>query len=353
MGYYQRMASSIILFLTIFLYVRPGNTSEIATEQSPNPSKLSKLQVPLSLIQNLWEKDNLSYDDTSKHHITKELREFNGFLYQFSMFIDSPKVDPHIFKPYFSYLTQAHYKQKIISPITMRIWAKNKSSHIEFYQGTYEISFKSLYQLPSMRFHLLTIAKESFKNFPSDVGIYLFDIGSKKSSIALSSICRNEYQLTNEATGLEDLLGLKNKSPVQLKATESQKKTRRKAPSPRIKTTSPTISALSGLNTSKKGLSVSSMPEIPPMPSIEISSNYSTPYQSPVEKESLSSSLLQSSANKKLKRVQLTLLGEEIEALLNAIHKPTEESFTPQNVDAAQNITNALEQEIQEEPREE
>ncbi|OJX03718.1 MAG: hypothetical protein BGO76_00130 [Caedibacter sp. 38-128] len=344
---YQRMVNRIILSLILFLYIKPGNTSDIATEQSPNPTKLCRLTVPLSLVQKLWENNNLFYDDASKHHITRELREFNGFLYQFSMFIDPTKSDPHIFKPYFSYLTKARYKQKIISPITMRIWAKNKSGNIEFYQGTYEISFKSLKKVPPMRFHLLTIAKESFNSFPSDVGIYLFDVGSKKSSIALSSICRNEYQLTTQATILEDLLGLEIKSPVQSKAIESQKKTRRKAPSPKLKTSSPTISALSGLNSSKKGLSSSNMPEIPPMPSIEISQNYSNFNQPTVENERLSESLSQSSFRKRPKRAQLTLLGEEIEALLNAINNPTEENLTNQNVVPIQSITNALDQEIQ------
>ncbi len=279
----------IINIFILFLSVHALKASDDVSE--PDPKKLALLQIPLSVLQGLWADKNLVYDEASRHHITKELRGFEGFFYQFSIFVDSTKNDPELFKPYFERLANSRYSSKKILPMIMRIWSKGANGKTEFYQGTYELNHTGL---PPFRFHLITISQEKFAEFSQGTGIYLFEIASKKSSIALSEICRAEYTLSTVATKLEDLLGEKIAgSKIHKRKKRSFKSERKQNES--IKS-----------NEEQK-------PDTQPVSSAQV-----------LSLSDLTASDLISSRNSSPQRthnVRYSLLGEEIEDILNEIKR--------------------------------
>ncbi|OJX11405.1 MAG: hypothetical protein BGO77_06920 [Caedibacter sp. 37-49] len=285
---FRWVINGLFLFLSLTSSLQLVRASDIR-DKEPDPKKLAHLQIPLSILQGLWAKENLIYDKVSRHHITKELRRFEGFFYQFSIFVDSPESSSELLETYFRHLANARYSNKKILPMIMRIWGKPGNSKTEFYQGTYELNHTGL---PPFRFHLVTISKEKFAEFPHGTGIYLFEIASTKSSIALNEICKAQYKLSTTATTLEDLLGEKiADSKIHEQKKRSFKRVRQHRRESNID------------ETQTQDLSAASSTQALPSNDVNSSNLISSPNPSP----------------QKTHKIQYSLLGKEIEDILNEI----------------------------------
>ncbi|AIL12358.1 hypothetical protein IM40_00615 [Candidatus Paracaedimonas acanthamoebae] len=126
-----------------------------------DPEKISRLQIPLSTLQMLWENKNLYYDERSQYYLTREPKLWQGNLYMFSIY------NAENYGPYFTNLKNPQYGHRILTPITVRIWGKSESEKKDFYIGTYDFHHRSLQHF---RFHIITIEASNFKKFPKNVG---------------------------------------------------------------------------------------------------------------------------------------------------------------------------------------
>lgn len=287
---FRWVINGLFLFLSLTLSLQLVRASDIH-DKEPDPKKLALLQIPLSILQALWADKNLVYDKVSRHHITKELRGFEGFFYQFSIFVDPTKGNPEVFTPYFEHLADSRYSSKKILPMIMRIWRKTGNGKTEFYQGTYELNHTGL---PPFRFHLITISKERFAEFSDATGVYLFGIASKKSSVALREICEAEYTLSTRATRLEDLLGEKIAGSKIRERKKRSFKSKRKQ-----------NGSLKPDEEQKLDTQPLSSPQALSLSDLNSSDLISSPISSP----------------QKTHKVQYSLLGEEIEDILNEIKR--------------------------------
>lgn len=208
---FRGVIASLIFLLPILATVQPIEASDIHEDQKPDSKQLARLQkkldhlrIPLSGLQLLLLDNPFKTGKKaggSQYLALEEARGFGECLYFFSVQVDLQTGDPEKYKMYFNILGNPRYKEKVISPLTMRVLGAYGRKDKDYVQGTYVLQHEDL---PPLRFHILAIEKQKSEKIGAGVAFYVLSGNSKQDSVQLSALCKEEYAITKEGKFVDE-----------------------------------------------------------------------------------------------------------------------------------------------------
>lgn len=195
-------------FVVNFCSIEASSLQEEQKLDSKQLARLEKsldhLRIPLSALQLLLMENPFQAGKKKAGNQYLALEEARGFrecLYFFSIQIDAQNSDPEHYRPYFKVLGDPIYKERIISPLIMRVLGVYGKEDKDYYQGTFVIHHQNL---TPFRFHILAIERKKEQQLKQGAAFYILSGNSKQNSTQLSTLCKEEYVLTKEGKFVDD-----------------------------------------------------------------------------------------------------------------------------------------------------
>lgn len=208
---FRWIAVSLFFLLSLLAGVQSTEASDIHEDQKPDSKKLAHLhkklehlRIPLSGLQLLLMDNSFKAGKKKtggQYLALEEARGFGKCFYFFSVQVDSQSSDHEDYGTYFHILENQKYKEKVISPLTMRVLGAYGKKDKDYYQGTYEIRHGDL---SPFRFHLLAIEMKKEQQLKQGVAFYVLSGNSRQDSVQLSALCKEEYAVTKEGKFIDE-----------------------------------------------------------------------------------------------------------------------------------------------------